>query len=65
MSLDKLGGGRQKEKSKVITVDLPANNGVVKTAIDDELNGGWHVAALFHDTIRDKLRVVFTKPKRN
>jgi hypothetical protein len=65
MSLDKVGGGRQKEKSKVILVDMPANNNDIKTAIDAELDNGWHIDGLFHDTVRDKLRVIFTKPKRN
>ncbi len=64
-SLGKRGDSKPKEKSKVISVDLPANNNVIKTAVDDELDNGWHIAGLFHDTIRDKLRVVLTKPKRN
>ncbi len=37
MSLNKVGGGRQKDKSKVISIDLQANNAAVKTAIDHEL----------------------------
>ena len=36
MSLNKVGGGRRKDKSKVISIDLPANNAAVKTAIEFE-----------------------------
>ena len=65
MSLNKVGGGRQKDKSKVISIDLPANNAAVKTAIDDELDNGWHISTSIYDSTREKWRIVFTKPKRN
>lgn len=58
-------GARGKEKSKVIAIDMPANNAAVESAIDNELNKGWHIATSFYDTGREKFRVVFTKPKRN
>jgi len=64
-SLDKQGGGRGIEKSKVISINMPAANPVIKTDIDVELDNGWHIAGMFHDTIRDKLRIIFTKLKRN
>ena len=56
---------RGKEKSKVITIDIPANNATVESAIDNELNKGWHIATSFYDTGREKFRVIFTKLKRN
>ena len=65
MSLDKIGGGRAKEKSKTITISLPANNSTVKTAIDAELDNGWHIAGVWYDSSRDDVRYTFTKPKRN
>ena len=64
MSLNK-SGSRQKEKSKVIAIDMPSNNNVVENAIDNELDKGWHIATSFYDVGREKLRVIFTKPKRN
>ena len=65
MSLNKVGGGRGKDKSKVISIDLPANNASMKTAIDAELDNGWHIATCFYDSTREKARIIFTKPKRN
>ena len=64
MSLNK-APNKKKEKSNVITFNMPGNNADMQTAIDSELNKGWHIQGLFHDTIRDKLRIIFTKPKRN
>lgn len=64
-SLNKQGGGKPKEKSKLITIALPANNNVFKTDIDAELNNGWHIADCFYDSSRDNVRIIFTKPKRN
>ena len=64
MSLNK-SGGREKEKSKTITIGLPKSNPNIKTDIDAELDSGWHIATSFYDTVRDEVRIVFTKPKRN
>ena len=65
MSLNKIGGGRQKDKSKTITVSLPKSNPNLKIDIDAELDNGWHIATSFYDSTRDEVRIVFTKPKRN
>lgn len=56
---------RPKEKSKVITIDLPANNNVIETAVNSELDKGFHIATSIYDSTREKLRIIFTKPKRN
>lgn len=65
MSLNKIGGGRQKDKSKTITIALPKSNPNIKIDIDAELDNGWHIATSFYDSSRDEVRIVFTKPKRN
>ncbi len=64
-SLNKAGAGKAREKSKTITISLPANNNAVKTAIDNELDNGWHIAGVWYDSSRDDVRYTFTKPKRN
>jgi len=64
-SLGKRGDNKPKEKSKLITISLPANNNVFKTDIDAELDNGWHIASSFYDSSRDNVRIIFTKPKRN
>ncbi len=56
---------KPKEKSKVITIDLPANNTAVENAVNNELDKGWHIATSIYDSTREKLRIIFTKPKRN
>jgi len=65
MSLNKVGGGRQKDKSKTITIGLPKSNPNIKTDIDAELDDGWHIAGVWYDSGRDEVRYTFTKPKRN
>ena len=67
MSLNKLGGGRQIEKSKLLRITLPRSNPNIKADIDAELDNGWHLAGgpvHFNDG-DDRLLFVFTKPKRN
>ena len=64
MSLDKVPN-QQKEKSRVISIDLPANNTAVENAVDNELDKGWHISTSIYDSTREKLRIIFTKPKRN
>jgi len=64
-SLNKAGAGKAREKSKTITISLPANNNTVKTDIDAELDNGWHIVSSFYDSSRDSVRIIFTKPKRN
>jgi hypothetical protein len=64
-TLDKVGGGKPREKSKTITVGLPKSNPNIKTDIDAELDQGWHIATSFYDVQRDEVRIIFTKPKRN
>jgi len=58
-------GQRRKEKSKLITISLPKSNPNIKTDIDAELDNGWHIASSFYDSVRDDVRIIFTKPKRN
>ena len=69
MSLDKVGGGKANEKSKVLRITLPRSNPNIKADIDAELDNGWHLsggATFFTDTDGDtKLLFIFTKPKRN
>lgn len=65
MSLNKIGGGRQKDKSKTIKIGLPKSNPNIKTDIDAELDNGWHIATSVYDSTREDLIIVFTKPKRN
>ena len=66
MSLKKAGGGREKEKSKAIKIQLPRSNPNIKSDIDTELDDGWHVQGITYlgETL-DQILVVFTKPKRN
>jgi hypothetical protein len=68
MSLNKIGGGRQIDKSKVLRITLPRSNPNIKSDIDAELDSGWHLAGgptFFTDGGDDKLLFIFTKPKRN
>jgi hypothetical protein len=65
MSLDKIGGGRQKDKSKVLRMSMPISNPNIKTAIDDELDNGWHVSTSVYLPTVDAILIIFTKPKRN
>ncbi len=66
MSLNKQGGGREKEKSKVLRITLPRSNPNIKADIDAELDNGWHIASSLHfNDGSDKLLFIFTKPKRN
>ena len=66
MSLNKIGGGRQKDKSKSIKIGLPRSNPNIKSDIDAELDKGWHIAGITYlgETL-DEILVIFTKPKRN
>ena len=66
MSLNKIGGGRQNEKSKVLRITLPRSNPNIKADIDAELDNGWKIATSMHfNDGSDKLLFIFTKPKRN
>jgi len=66
MSLNKAGGNRPKEKSKILRITLPRSNPNIKSDIDAELDNGWHIATSLHfNDGSDKLLFVFTKPKRN
>jgi hypothetical protein len=65
MSLNKIGGGREKEKSKILRLNLPISNPNIKTAIDAELDDGWHIATSMYMVTDDKILIIFTKPKRN
>ena len=65
MSLNKEGGGKVNEKSKVIKIALPRSNPNIKSDIDAELDNGWHIATSFHLPTTDQVVIVFTKPKRN
>jgi len=65
MSLNKTGGGREKEKSKTIKIPLPKSNPNIKTDIDAELDAGWHIETSVYDSTREDLIIIFTKPKRN
>ena len=69
MSLDKIGGGRGKEKSKILRITLPRSSPNIKDDIDAELNNGWHLVGpptlLPDEGSVGKLLFVFTKPKRN
>jgi len=64
MSLNKIPN-KQKEKSKVIRLTLPISNPNIKTAVDDELDNGWHIATSMYLQDDNKLLIIFTKPKRN
>jgi hypothetical protein len=66
MSLNKIGGGRQKDKSKSIKIQLPRSNPNIKADIDAELDDGWHIEGITYlgETL-DQILVIFTKPKRN
>jgi hypothetical protein len=65
MSLNKTGGGREKEKSKVLRITLPRTNPLIKADIDAELDSGWHIATSMYLATDNKLLIIFTKPKRN
>ena len=67
MSLNKIGGGRANEKSKVLRITLPRTNPNIKSDIDAELDKGWHLAGgpVYWDDGDDNLLFIFTKPKRN
>jgi hypothetical protein len=66
VSLDKVGGGRQKEKSKILRITLPRSNSNIKSDIDAELDNGWHIASCVHfNDGSDRLLYTLTKPKRN
>ena len=67
MSLNKIGGGREKEKSKMLRITLPRSNPNIKSDIDAELDNGWHIQTCvhWHDGTDDILLYTFTKPKRN
>jgi hypothetical protein len=65
-SLNKLGGGRENEKSKILRINLPLSNPNIKTAIDDELDNGWHiVSSTYIGESANQIIYVLTKPKRN
>jgi hypothetical protein len=67
MSLNKIGGGRQIEKSKILRITLPRSNPNIKSDIDAELDNGWHLATsdTFINGGDTQILYVFTKPKRN
>jgi len=68
MSLNKVGGGRQIDKSKVlrIRITLPRSNPNIKSEIDAELDSGWQIATTTYlGETANQLLIVFTKPKRN
>jgi hypothetical protein len=66
MSLNKIGGGRQKDKSKILRINLPRSNQNIKSDIDAELDDGWHIATTTYlGETANQLLIVLTKPKRN
>jgi len=67
MSLNKVGGGRQIEKSKILRVTLPRTNPNIKSDIDAILDDGWHLttSTSFVDGADTEILFVFIKPKRN
>lgn len=64
-TLNKVGGKRQIEKSKILRITLPMSNPNIKAAIDAEFNNGWHIATSMYMATDNKLLIIFTKPKRN
>ncbi len=66
-SLDKIGGGREHEKSKMLRITLPRSNPNIKSDIDAVLDDGWHIATsdTFINGGDTQILYVFTKPKRN
>lgn len=65
MSLNKTGGGRENEKSKILRISLPRSNPNIKADIDAELDSGWHIATSMYMGTDNDLLIIFTKPKRN
>jgi hypothetical protein len=65
MSLDKIGGGRANEKSKILRISLPRTNPNIKSDIDAELDIGWHISTSMYLQADNDLLIIFTKPKRN
>ena len=65
MSLNKVGGGRSIEKSKMLRISLPRSNPNIKADIDAELDNGWHIATSVYISQDNEILFVFTKPKRN
>jgi hypothetical protein len=65
MSLNKIGGGREKEKSKILRISLPRTNPNIRDDINAELDSGWHIATSMYLQADDALLIIFTKPKRN
>jgi hypothetical protein len=65
MSLNKVGGGRENEKSKILRMSMPISNPNIKIAIDAELDNGWHISTTVYLPTVDAILMVFTKPKRN
>ena len=64
-TLNKPGDDRPIQVSKVITISLPRSNPNMKDDINAELDNGWHIEALFYDSVRDEARIIFAKAKRN
>ena len=66
MSLNKSGGGRAREKSRILRITLPRSNPNIRDDIDAILDNGWHIASCVHfNDGSDRLLYTFTKPKRN
>jgi hypothetical protein len=64
-TLDKEGGGKLIEKSKILRISLPRSNPNIKSDIDAQLDNGWHIQTSMYLQDDNDLLIIFTKPKRN